>query len=163
MTAECENCRAAQLDPRTLRYSIEVMCPDGSTGTMEFKVAKAQAMVDVDPRPARYLTPAALRRFLERHAEALNQAHLDHLPLELRSRPGLVAQFDELDDQGRQVPTAVLIDGTHRAARALRDGYAFHAYVLTDAEMAACVEVIGVDIAQLAGYSPDLARTPLGA
>ena len=159
----CQNCQAARGDPLLLRYSIEVVNPDGSRGEMEFKVAKARAMVKYDPRLPRPILPRALRQFLEQHAEAINVDHLAHLPPEDRCEPGLIVQFDELDDRGQQVPTAVLIDGTHRAARALRDNRLFLAYVLTDAEMAACVEVHGTRHERMDGWSPDLSATPLGA
>jgi hypothetical protein len=55
----------------------------------------------------------------------INPRHVDHLPSELG--PGLMVTFPA--GQGRP-----LIDGDHRAARALRDGTEFLVYLLPEAE-----------------------------
>jgi hypothetical protein len=161
--SECQNCVAAHRPQFTLRYSLSVVNQDGSEGAVHFKIAKARAMVEADPRPPRRIEPDALQQFLDEHAEAINTAHLDHIPNGALRVPGLVVQFDELDEHGQLRPTSVLIDGTHRAARSLRDGQPFFAYLLTDNEMAAIVEVEGTEHGRVPGCSPDFSATPLGS
>ena len=55
----------------------------------------------------------------------INSRHVDHLPAELG--PGIMVTFPS--GLGRP-----LIDGNHRAARALRDGTEFLVYLLSEAE-----------------------------
>lgn len=67
--------------------------------------------------------PAGLASWLE-HVY-IDRRHIDHLPAELS--PGLMVTF----------PTGLgrpLIDGNHRAARALRDGTEFVVHLLPEAE-----------------------------
>jgi hypothetical protein len=65
---------------------------------------------------------SALREWLD-HVR-LTESHIDHLPRDLG--PGLMATLPNL---GRP-----LIDGNHRAARALRDGSEFIVYLLPENE-----------------------------
>jgi hypothetical protein len=67
--------------------------------------------------------PIGLKRLLKR--VHVDPAHVDHLPRNLG--PGIMATFPS----GLGLP---LIDGNHRAARSLRDGTEFVAYLLPEAE-----------------------------
>lgn len=67
--------------------------------------------------------PAGLASWLE-HV-FIDQRHIDHIPTELE--PGLMVTFPA--GLGRP-----LIDGNHRAARALRDGREFFVHLLPQAE-----------------------------
>ena len=69
------------------------------------------------------LAGAALARWLD-HVH-IDERHIDHLPSSLG--PGIMVTLPS--GCGRP-----LIDGNHRAARALRDGTEFLAYVLPEAE-----------------------------
>jgi hypothetical protein len=51
-------------------------------------------------------------------------------------RPGVIAQVRYPLDNGQTVTAHLLIDGNHRAARSLRDGVPFFAYLLTEDETA---------------------------
>ncbi len=64
-------------------------------------------------------------------------AHIDHVSLE---HPGIACAVD-LTHEG--APVSGLIDGSHRAARARRDGARFFAYLLTDEESRRCQNTIG--------------------
>lgn len=77
----------------------------------------------VTPAMLHRVDPAGLASWLE-HVY-IDERHIDHLPAELG--PGLMVTFPA--GLGRP-----LIDGNHRAARALRDGREFLAYLLPEAE-----------------------------
>ena len=67
--------------------------------------------------------PAALREWL-RHAK-IDQQHIDHIPLDVQH--GIMVTLPN----GLGMP---LIDGNHRAARAMRNGTDFFAAVLNEKE-----------------------------
>lgn len=90
---------------RSLRFNLQVAR----------RLAKPPMLHRVDP--------VGLTSWLDR--VYIDQRHLDHLPADLA--PGLMITFPA--GLGRP-----LIDGNHRAARALRDGDEFLAYLLPEAE-----------------------------
>lgn len=61
-----------------------------------------------------------------------NPLHLDHVD---PARPGIGSVLDYADDS---TPVLCLIDGTHRAARSVRDSIPFFIHLLTAEETARC-------------------------
>ncbi len=61
-----------------------------------------------------------------------NPVHLDHVD---PAKPGIACVLDYTDDSA---PVLCLIDGTHRAARSVRDNAPFFVYLLTPEESARC-------------------------
>jgi hypothetical protein len=57
--------------------------------------------------------------------------HVGHVDVTF---PGIIAHFSHPDPAGEMLHGHVLIDGNHRAARCLRDGHPFFAYLLSEAE-----------------------------
>ncbi len=110
-------------------------------------------------------TPAMLHR-IDRKSLAswlehiyIDQWHIDHLPAELG--PGLMVTFPA--GLGRP-----LIDGNHRAARALRDGIEFMVHLLPEAETILLLRSsMGKDVAdywwqRMAASQPHPHDTPEG-
>jgi hypothetical protein len=79
----------------------------------------------------------------------LTPGHLDHIPPERQHDPVLVdvttrtayRDRDGAPGEPVQVPFPVLIDGHHRAALSVREGFPLLGYVLTPAESRAVVTV----------------------
>jgi hypothetical protein len=59
-------------------------------------------------------------------------AHLEHID---PAQPGIACAIDYTEDLS---PVLCLIDGTHRAARCVRDGISFFVYMLTEEESVRC-------------------------
>lgn len=96
-----------------------------------------QYKFDVDL--ARELTADGREAFLleeddVQHAVAwshIHRPHLDHVDLKY---PGIVAHYWYVTENDELLHGTVLIDGHHRAARALRDGVPFSVRVLSEEE-----------------------------
>jgi hypothetical protein len=73
----------------------------------------------------------------------INPVHLDHVD---PAFPGIVVAVDYTDDRH---PVPCLIDGSHRAARSLRDGHAFFCYALSDEESQLCQQTSKVKLFRL--------------
>jgi hypothetical protein len=93
----------------------------------EFDVERAKEMVRDGRAPAE-VEPESVRESVEN--SRITDEHIDHVD---PSIPGLIAHVWYTDEDGT-VHGHILIDGNHRAARCLRDGRAFFAYVLTEEE-----------------------------
>lgn len=65
------------------------------------------------------------------HDSVIHDAHIDHVD---PSFPGIIAHVFYRTEEGESVQAHVLIDGNHRAARCLREGRPYHAYLLTEEE-----------------------------
>ncbi|HEX2918259.1 MAG TPA: hypothetical protein VHN81_07045 [Edaphobacter sp.] len=87
--------------------------------TLRFNIRIARELVR--PEMLHRVDPAATTKWLE--STQIWPEHLDHLPLDLG--PGIMVTLP--NQCGRLV-----IDGNHRAARALRDGQEFLAYLLPE-------------------------------
>jgi len=96
-------------------------------------VDAARAMVVARPRAARRLGRAWLATWLVERS-SFTPEHLDHIPSDKLAEPGIVIQVLAGPPRGQPEPFPILIDGTHRAARCLRDGQEFWAYLLTEKE-----------------------------
>ena len=78
----------------------------------------------------------SLLAWLRRHV-AITEQHLDHLPDDVLDEPGIIVVIETAEAPGAPLREfAILIDGSHRAARALRDRRRFRAYLLTEQEQA---------------------------
>jgi hypothetical protein len=121
------------VDPKnckTCRERLGRQCftwqPRGEDGEWWYDVQKAVAIVNADPGREVFELPDWNTREVLQWMEP-DPGHLDHVDPKY---PGIVAPFG--DQQ-------VLIDGTHRAARCVRDGLPFAVVFLTEAEADACV------------------------
>lgn len=104
-------------------------------GDVRWDVTVAQQLVTAGH--TRALVPISVqttREIAERNT--WDPAKLDHVD---PSIPGICAPLVKPDDPGGPHIYSVLIDGTHRCARAARDGLPFSAYLLTDDAARACV------------------------
>src|SRR5207237_1071831 len=61
----------------------------------------------------------------------LDEGHVGHVD---PAQPGIIAHVEHRTDEGEVLAGHVLIDGRHRAARCLREGRPFLAYLLTEEE-----------------------------
>jgi hypothetical protein len=117
-SARCRIC-----DPRRLG-GAEIYELRGEGGISVFDVGKAKQIVS-DSRGAEVISEEEVRRMVE--ANDVEQAHLAHVHA---ATPGII---------GQRFNGRFLMDGGHRAARALREKRAFWARVLTRDETQACV------------------------
>jgi hypothetical protein len=96
-------------------------------------VDAARAMVVDRPRNAPRVDRAWLASWLVERS-SFTPEHLDHIPTDKLMEPGIVVEVLAGPSGSQPEPFAILIDGTHRAARCLRDGQEFSAYLLTEEE-----------------------------
>jgi len=75
----------------------------------------------------------------------LDEFHLPHVDPTI---PGIIAHIHYPTSHGRIVKAFVLIDGHHRAARCLKDGLPYHAYLLDEEESVAILLRKPGDLAQ---------------
>ena len=112
-------------------------CPHCQDGPQYYRMIYNQYKFDVDlalsivtdGREAFELDEADVQHALE-WAEIYPQ-HLKHVDLRF---PGVIAHYWYTEEDGTVLHGHVLIDGHHRAARALQEGVVFRAYVLTEEE-----------------------------
>jgi hypothetical protein len=118
--------------------SHQVYYIQSETGQYVFDIEKAIALCG-DGRPAQEVPREAVVRMLGVNEYA--EQHLDHVNPE---HPGIV---------GQMFGAISLFDGTHRAARCLRDNLPFTVYMLSYEESQACLlshESVGVGAEQFA-------------
>ena len=118
----CHNCLMHALNLR-LQLTEDYGITDEHGRALSWSINKAVAEIaaaDLVPQP---VTATELWALLEGHD--LTLAHLDHIPSNA-SDIGILAPAPDTSATGY-----ALINGSHRAARALRDGRQFYAYVLT--------------------------------
>lgn len=112
-------------------------CPQCQEGPEYYRMFYDQYKFDVDL--ARELTSDGREAFLlekddVEHAVAwahIHEPHLDHVDL---TYPGIVAHYWYVTEEDEVLHGTVLIDGHHRAARALRDNVPFYVRVLSEEE-----------------------------
>jgi len=112
-------------------YSFWMTGPDSE---LSWDIAQARQLIATHPRAPKKLDPAELRQWL-RERVTITPQHLDHIPADKRAEPGIFVIITVA--RGQRTPMhefGILIDGSHRAALALRDGQNFHAYLLTEEE-----------------------------
>jgi hypothetical protein len=112
---------------QTFRYKFPTGEPDivWDIGAARQAVTRGLTVL---PEPVR-IEPAMMRDISE--SNEWDPERLDGVDPD---EPGIAAP---IIDEGRVI--YILIDGQHRNARALRDGKAFSAYILTDQASRACV------------------------
>lgn len=102
--------------------------------TFKFNVTTARAMV-ADGRD-KYLLDADDVEYSIDRAE-INEKHVDHVDTSI---PGIVCHVFFPTKDGRVVQAQRLIDGHHRAAKCLKMGLPFYAFILTEEESLAILE-----------------------
>jgi len=101
-------------------------------GAYEFDVEAARRFA-ADGREPVEVEPDSVRASVEN--SSIDETHVGHVD---PAYPGIITHL-WFDDDGELVQAQLLIDGNHRAARCLRDGRPFFAYVLTEDESRAIV------------------------
>ncbi len=112
-------------------YSFWMTGPDSE---LSWDIAQARQLIATHPRAPKKLDPDELRQWL-RERVTITPQHLDHIPADKRAEPGIFVIITVA--RGPRTPMhefGILIDGSHRAALALRDSQNFHAYLLTEKE-----------------------------
>ncbi len=97
-------------------------------------VEQARAILAAHPRLPILVNSEWLKAWLG-EKETFVPEHLDHIPTPKREQPGIllrIAHAQRPDQPIEWLP--ILVDGSHRAALALRDGRDFFAYELTEKE-----------------------------
>ena len=98
-------------------------------------VEEARRILARRPRRPLRMDPAALDAWLRDGKETIVAEHLDHIPPARWHEPGILVRLANIARPGAPERWLdILIDGSHRAARARRDGEPFFVYLLTEAE-----------------------------
>jgi hypothetical protein len=105
----------------------------GPPSQLEWDIEAARALVAARPRVPIRLDEDWIREWLA-HRTAVTLEHLDHLPPDRVNEPGLLVEIVNCPPGGEPEPFQVLIDGSHRTARRLRDNCDSWAYLLTEEE-----------------------------
>ena len=111
-------------------YSFEITEP---ASRLDWDIAAARALIAARPRAAQPLSPTWLAAWLAERT-SITPEHLEHIPADKRDEPGILVEIMVCVPGGRPEPFHILIDGTHRAARKLREGQDAWAYLLTEEE-----------------------------
>jgi hypothetical protein len=99
---------------------------------LDWDVDGARALIAARLRTPYLLDPEWLRTWLTQRT-AVTAEHLDHIPTVRLDEPGIIVEV-VAGARSNPQPFRILIDGTHRAARRLRDGQDCWAYLLTEEE-----------------------------
>jgi len=113
--AACRHCRPG---PETFQY----------LGLYEFDVDEARLRT-ADGRQPVEVEVESVRSSMD--GCRIVPEHLDHVDPRF---PGIIAHVCHFDPSGEILRGHVIIDGNHRAARCLRDGLPFFAFLLTEEE-----------------------------
>ena len=119
-----------------LSLSPGEVCSFGVTerhAQLDWDIDAARALIAARPRTAQRLDPSWLGHWLTKRS-SFTREHLDHIPANKLAEPGILVEVLACAPGGQPEPFRVLIDGTHRAARRLRDGNACWAFLLTEDE-----------------------------
>ena len=114
--AVCGRCRRR---PETFDYL---------QGRFRFDLPRARALADDGREPVEVDEESV--RVSVKESE-IHAAHVDHVDPTI---PGIIAHVFYPTEEGEELHAHLLIDGNHRAARCLRDGLPYFAYVLTEGE-----------------------------
>ena len=119
-----------------LRLSLREVYSFGITepqSQLDWDVDAARAFISARPRAPQRLDPVWLERWLTDRT-TVTAEHLDHIPDHRLDEPGIVVEVMACAPGGEPEPFRILIDGSHRAARKLRDRQDCWAYLLTEEE-----------------------------
>ena len=111
-------------------YSFEMTEPSSQ---LDWDIVQARALIAARPRAPQRLDPDWLQAWLSQRT-SITPEHLDHIPLAKLDEPGILVEIMTCPSGGQPQPLRMLIDGTHRAARKLRDGLDAWAFLLTEDE-----------------------------
>jgi hypothetical protein len=113
-------------------YSFGVTEPPAR---LEWDVDAARRLIAARPRIAQRVDPEWLRVWLAERT-SITLEHLHHIPTDKLDEPAILVELMASPPGCDPHPFRILIDGTHRLARKLRDGHACWAYLLTEDEQA---------------------------
>jgi hypothetical protein len=113
-------------------YSFGINDPPAQ---LDWKVDAARNLIALRPRVAQRIDPEWLRTWLAQRT-TITAEHLDHIPANKLDEPGILVELVASPPGCKTRPFRILIDGTHRLARKLRDGQDCYAYLLTEDEQA---------------------------
>jgi hypothetical protein len=118
--------------PLTVRevYSFGITQPPSQ---LDWDVDAARALVAARPRSPLKLDRTWLRHWLTERT-SVTAGHLDHIPPDRLEEPCLLVEIMAGAPGDMPEPFRILIDGTHRAARQVRDGRDVWCYLLTELE-----------------------------
>jgi hypothetical protein len=111
-------------------YSFGTVDPPSQ---FDWDVIAARPLIAARPRSAQRVDSEWIRQWLTTRS-AFASEHLDHIPADKLDEPGILVEILAGLPDGELQPFRILIDGTHRAARRLRDNQPFWAYLLTEEE-----------------------------
>lgn len=100
---------------------------------LDWDVDAARELIAARPRAAMRLDLEWIEHWL-RLRTTITPQHLDHLPADRVEEPGLIVEIVTCPPGGEPEPFRILIDGSHRAARRLREGRQVWVYLLTESE-----------------------------
>ena len=113
-------------------YSFGVVEPPSQ---LDWDIDCARRLIAERPRAAQRVDGAWLVHWLATRT-SVTAEHLDHIPPEKLDEPGIIVEIVACPPGCDPRPFRILIDGTYRLARKLRDGQAGWAYLLTEQEQA---------------------------
>jgi hypothetical protein len=113
-------------------YSFGVAEPPAH---FDWDIDCARRLIAERPRAAQRVDHSWLVQWLARRTTVMVE-HLDHIPPEKLDEPAIVVEVAACPPGCDPQPFRILIDGTHRLARKLRDGQTCWAYLLTEQEQA---------------------------
>jgi hypothetical protein len=111
-------------------YSYGITEPQAQ---LDWDVDAARALIADRPRAAQRLETNWLESWLTERT-SVTPEHLDHIPARKLDEPGILVEIMAGPPGGEPQPFRILIDGTHRAARKLRDHQDYWAFLLTEEE-----------------------------
>ncbi len=112
-------------------YTFSFTCPESE---LTWDIRRARELLARRPRQPRKLDPRRLTEWL-RERVSVTPEHLEHIPVDKYREPGIaVIITTATSPDAPPHDFAILIDGSHRAALALRAGRDFSAYLLTEEE-----------------------------
>ncbi len=128
-------------------YTFSLTQPESE---LNWDIPSARELLAERPRQPTRLDPAALAGWL-RSRVTITSEHLNHIPADKRDEPGIVVVVSTaIGPEAPLYELPILIDGSHRAALALRDGRDFFAYLLTeDEQRSICTYRVGGQLTEI--------------
>ncbi len=139
---------ALRLSPKEV-YSFGVTEPQAQ---LDWDVDAARGLIAASPRTVQRLEPNWLNSWLAERT-SITPEHLDHIPASKLDEPGVLIEIVACPPGGEPEPFRILIDGTHRVARKLRDRQQYWAYLLTEEEQRSiCTYRVEGRVTELASF-----------
>jgi hypothetical protein len=139
-------------------YSFSMTSPDSE---LSWDIARARELLTQRPRKPKKLDPVELADWLASRV-TITPSHLDHIPAGKRGLPGIFVVITvAAKPDAPMFDFGILIDGSHRAALALRDGRDFSAYLLTEQEQRSiCTYTVEGRVTEIPLIAPGPGITP---